>query len=107
VLTHSASEFATAYAITLEELVKLVPAYYAEDPTAAGITISWVEDEEKFYASVCRFREPFGKGKQVLACEYGETLEGAIRGTVNNWCKVLKRSIFEIKAEIEKRENSP
>lgn len=61
----------------LELLASAATALFGEDPSAPSVVCSKLPNG-KFYVSVVRYTEPFGKGKTVVhkACE--ETAEAAI-----------------------------
>lgn len=60
---------------TLQDLVKSVVARFKDDPTAASVVLSWLEDRQRWYASAVRYTEKFADGKHVVCRASGESLE--------------------------------
>ena len=69
----------------MEELLKSVQAAYAEDSSGAGLSIAWLADTEEYYASVVRYAERFGRGKQVICSARSADLESCLRGLREQW----------------------
>lgn len=65
----------------LEALIEAIVNHYASDPSTPSVTLSCVNG--RWYASIIRYREPYGEGKQVLAKCTDDTLLGAIQGVAN------------------------
>ena len=68
----------------LTTLLLAVRQVYSADPSGAGVVVAALGQGE-FYASVCRYREPYGKSKQVVASAKGKTAAEALRGAAKAW----------------------
>lgn len=61
----------------LESLIDRLVKHYVDDPSTPSVVLSFLPNGH-WYASIVRYREPFGLGKQVMASAEGETLSEAI-----------------------------
>src|SRR5215472_6472957 len=62
----------------LKDLIRSCVEYYTYDPSAASITLSYLEDKKCWYASVCRYTASFGRGKETICTATGKTLDETI-----------------------------
>lgn len=46
---------------------KTVQDHYRGDPTGAGLTCAWIHERQVWYLSVCRYHDPYGDSKEVVA----------------------------------------
>ena len=62
----------------MEQLLRDLSSAYADDPSAPGVQVAWLPDEEHYYAAVHRYRGPRGELREVVCCRYEPTLERAV-----------------------------
>ncbi len=61
----------------MESLIRDIVERFKADPSQASLTLSYLPNG-KFYASICRYLQGGGRGKQVVCSAQGETLESCI-----------------------------
>lgn len=64
--------------MNLGDLIKSLVSRFSDDPTAASVVLSWLEDRQRWYASAVRYTERYGAGKHVVAKATGESIEEAL-----------------------------
>lgn len=69
----------------LEIFLQALTELYPLDKCAPGIVCAWIKDKGKFYASIARYEDYNGQGKQILSHAYGDTPEEAIKALAGNW----------------------
>jgi len=65
----------------IDKLTKLIQTTFKTDPTDPGLTISRPK-ARKVYASVVRFKKPFGKEKFTALKAKNKTMRGALRDLI-------------------------
>lgn len=81
-------EFDTNPAKQLWDLLVAVREQYPDDPSAPGIHVSCIGPRE-FYASVQRFHERMGKGKEIVVGLTGQSFVQLIRQLDAAWKEKL------------------
>ncbi len=71
----------------IEELCKAVSEEYGSDSMAPGVLTSWLENQEKWYVSIQRFK---GKEKTVVFKASAKILDDAYRMVAKDFLKVAK-----------------
>lgn len=69
----------------LETILKGIAELYPVDPSAPGVVQAWIRQRKEFYASIVRYNEVHGGGKQILAAAYADTPEAALALAIANW----------------------
>lgn len=57
---------------------------FTADPSSPSVVVS-VLAPQSWYASVVRYRRPFGEGKEVVVSHKSTTFIGALRGLSKKW----------------------
>lgn len=83
----------------LDLLGTAVAAEHPSDPSAPGVLVSSLKDG--WYASVVRFREPFGAGKFVVCSARHATLPGVVAALAVRWTK-RKDAKHELEVELHR-----
>lgn len=65
--------------IELMSLIRAVVDKYPDDPCTPSVTLSWLPDRQEWYASVVRYHERFGMGKQVVTKVSAPTFEACVQ----------------------------
>lgn len=71
-----------AMPFTLELLAQAITERWATDPTTPGLVASFLpykDPAERYYVSIARYEQYFGKGKRVVFCAYAESFDAAAR----------------------------
>lgn len=70
------------------KLLRAIQHTYRTDYLCAGIVSAWIPAEDKFYASVCRYKDL--NGKEVICSEKHDNLQQLYLTLTKNWLSVLK-----------------
>jgi len=68
----------------IEIILRAVQELYPHDKSAPGLVLAWVP-EKGFYASLVRYNEPGGAGKQRITFAFGKTLDAALKTLTVEW----------------------
>lgn len=60
-----------------------------EAKTAPSVVSSWLEDKKVYYASLVRYNEAFGRGREVIIATTHEDLETAFRNLAERFLVIL------------------
>lgn len=71
--------------VELGKLMHEIVAMYGNDPCSPSVTMSFIVRRHEYYASVVRYRERLGMGKDVVCKAAHETLEGAVALLAQKW----------------------
>ena len=72
---------------TLELLARAISEQWATDPTTPGLVCAFLpykEPSERFYVSVVRYDQHFGKGKRVIYSAHGSSFDAAARAVAKD-----------------------
>lgn len=70
----------------LQRLIKEVVDRYAEDPSCAGVLVSWIEGS-MWYMSIQRYKKAYGEGKTLVVSERNEEWDVCLMMLVLAFCE--------------------
>jgi len=70
---------------TYAALCQSVTKFYETDPTTAGVITSWLPDKQKWYFSVVRFRQRYGRNKQVVCSAMSDHFDRGLKTVAKKW----------------------
>lgn len=85
--TKRAQTTACAPKFTLELLARAISEQWDTDPTTPGLVCAFLpykEPSERFYVSVVRYDQHFGKGKRVIYNAHGSSFDAAARAVAKD-----------------------
>lgn len=80
----------------LPNLIKTAVAYYKQDPSAASVTMSWIERNQKWYASVVRYMASLGENKVVIAKAMASELKDCLSMLAVNFINIASQELLEL-----------
>lgn len=83
--------------VLLDKLLKAVKFKFDTDPTAPGV-VTAVLGNGKYYVSVVRFTQSFGKGKVVVCKAQAETLLAALTEAAQKFLVTAQQPVNPVQA---------
>jgi hypothetical protein len=86
---------------SLALFLRAIKEAYAKDKCQPGLVLSWLEDKQLFYASICRYDGYQASNKTVVTSETGTTIAEVLRKLSVKWLS-LDQNLKQFATSVEK-----